>query len=207
MPRITSPKEMRQRRDGMVGYITTPKPRYDYRVAPAIGTTDTGIKLLDADRDFAIIASFHCPDTSATAPATPSGHSPAGIYHAAGNVIGIRSYFEPGATVMGRPMLHNTFMSRGRFGPVFGWDGNETPFSPAGGRLLITHRQEYSSLISELCGQSAVFAVCNTFTTSATDTLQIISNPAVVIDMVAVYLDTQLTAEEEVLWRCYGLVA
>ena len=197
--RETNGLEMKRRRAALKQIYAVSKPTYDYRLAPPIGDTDTGIKLFDADKDFAILTTYHCPnmtEPSNTAPVIKSGAS--GFASMAGSKLGIRFQHMSNSST---PNI--AFMGYGRFGPTFGWANDFKPYSQVGGRTLTTHRVGVDTAVHELCGVWAGIAARGTFTISATDTLHVYSCDEIVIDQIVIYF-RELTADEEENWRCYG---
>ena len=213
MTRLTTPKEMRQRRDAITAIRMGPKHDWVYRAAPSLGDTDTGVKLFDTNKSFAILMSWHCPGMatpSDTAPTLAGGHA-SGIASMAGSgKVGIRYQHLSG---QGDPNV--AWMGYGKSTTYFGF--NQAPFKPysqAGGRALVIHRSkaldEYGNPTNldggasfETCGVRAFISGKGTFTASATETMHVYSCEEIVIDQIVVYL-RELTKEEEEKWRCYG---
>lgn len=224
MAYVPTPRDMRHRRETFVGSKMGPKHDWAYRIAPELGETDTGLKLFDSNKSFAILTSFHCPGMatpSDNAPTLASGHA-CGFASASGSKVGIRLIHPSGQSGIS-PTWMNLGASTTRFGFGSGSRYSPVPFKPysqAGGRTLTIHRQfalDYETgLPTNLIG-SASFELCGvqglignqkaTYSTSsvATDTLHVYSCEEIVMDMVAVYL-RELTKEEEAMWRTYGLL-
>lgn len=221
MTRLTTPKEMRQRRDAITAIRMGPKHDWVYRAAPPLGDTDTGVKLFDTNKSFAILTAFHCPgltEPSDKVPALASGHACGFASMAGSGKLGIRLQHVANASA---PNI--AWMGYGGFGPVFGFNGGGgpnwacgsfKPFSAVGGRTLTIHRSKAidesgnptnldGGASFELCGVGARVSGQGTFTASATETLHVYSCEEIVIDQIVVYL-RELTKEEEEKWRCYG---
>lgn len=215
MAYVPTPRDMRHRRETFVGSKMGPKHDWAYRIAPELGETDTGLKLFDTNKSFAILMSWHCPNMatpSDTAPALADGHA-SGIASMAGSgKLGIRYQHIANAS---DPNV--AWMGYGKSSTYFGF--NQAPFKPysqAGGRALVIHRSKAidetgaptnldGGASFETCGVRAFISGRGTFTASATETLHVYSCEEIVTDMVAVYL-RELTKEEEAMWRTYGLL-
>ena len=216
MAYVPTPRDMRHRRETFVGSKMGPKHDWAHRIEPELGETDTGLKLFDSNKSFAILMSWHCPNMatpSDKAPALADGHA-SGIASMAGSgKLGIRYQHVANAS---DPNV--AWMGYGKSSTYFGF--NWTPFKPysqAGGRALVMHRQfaydvatgAPSTIIGgasfETCGVRAFISGKGTFTASATETLHVYSCEEIVMDMVVVYL-RELMKEEEQMWRTYGLL-